>query len=129
MSPFTSDKILIKPSEETHRLVPHLVGRVLTLISVQERRNGLFYLVQWSARENVVIPAAWGVVLEPDAPELKSPLYAEETVQVNQEPKVQNHQAPKEKVAAYVSVPTITRMARLKQEETSVGPRFLQPPL
>ncbi|MGA7952325.1 MAG: hypothetical protein WCA07_02285 [Gloeobacterales cyanobacterium] len=126
MSPFTSDKILIKPSEETHRLVPHLVGRVLTLISVQERRNGLFYLVQWSARENVVIPAAWGVVLEPDAPELKSPLYAEETLQ---EPKVQDHQVPKEKVAAYVSVPTITRTARLKQEETPVGPRFIQPPL
>jgi hypothetical protein len=126
MSPFTSDKILIKRSEETHRLVPHLVGRVLTLISVQERRNGLFYLVQWSARENVVIPAAWGVVLEPGAPELRSPLYtSEETVQEHQ---VQNQQAPKEKVAASVSVPTITRTARPKQEEQPIGPRFIQPP-
>ena len=126
MSPFTSDKILIRRSEETQRLVPHLVGRVLTLISVQERRNGLFYLVQWSARENVVIPAAWGVVLEPDAPELKSLLYAEKTVQ---EYKVQNHQAPKEKVAASVSVPTITRTAKPKQEEKPIGPRFIHPPL
>lgn len=128
MSPFTSDKILIKRSEETQRLVPHLVGRVLTLISVQERRNGLFYLVQWSARENVVIPADWGVVLEPDAPELRSPLslYSKEMVQ---EHKVQNQQAPKEKVAASVSVPTITRTARPKYEEKPSGPRFIQPPL
>jgi hypothetical protein len=126
MSPFTSDKILIKRSEETHRLVPHLVGRILTLISVQERRNGLFYLVQWSARENVVIPAAWGVVLESDAPELRSPLYTEEVVQEHQ---IQNHQAPREKVGASVSVPTITRTARPKQEEQPIGPRFIQPPL
>lgn len=124
MSPVNSDKILIKRTEETLRLVPHLVGRVLTLISVQERHNGLFYLVQWSARENVVIPAAWGVVLEADAPELRSPLYAEETVQ---EPKVQNHQVPQEKVAASVSVPTITKTPQPKPE--SSGPRFIQPPL
>jgi hypothetical protein len=125
MSPLTSDKILIKRSEETHRLVPHLVGRILTLISVQERRNGLFYLVQWSSRENVVIPAAWGVVLEPDAPELRSPLYTEEVVQEHQ---IQNHQAPREKVATSVSVPTITRTTRPKQEEQPIGPRFIQPP-
>jgi hypothetical protein len=124
MSPVTSDKILIKRTEETLRLVPHLVGRVLTLISVQERHNGLFYLVQWSARENVVIPAAWGVVLEADAPELRSPLYAEGTVQ---EPKVQTHQIPNEKVAASISVPTITKTPQPKHETS--GPRFIQPPL
>ncbi len=127
MSPVTSDKILIKRSEETHRLVPHLIGRVLPLISMQERRNGLFYLVEWSARENVVVPAAWGVVLEPGAPELKTPLYAEETVQ---EHKIQNHQAPKEKVAASDYVPTLTRTVRPKLEENPpIGPRFIQPPL
>jgi hypothetical protein len=123
MSPATANKILIKRTEETLRLVPHLVGRVLTLISVQERRNGLFYLVQWSARENVVIPAAWGVVLEPDAPELRSPLYTEEV----QAPKVQHHEAPREKVAASISVPTITKTAGPK-EEKAVGPHFIQPP-
>jgi hypothetical protein len=125
MSPTTANKILIKRTEETLRLVPHLVGRVLTLISVQERRNGLFYLVQWSARENVVVPAAWGVVLEPDAPELRSPLYAEETVQA---PKVQNEQALREKVAASISVPTITKTAGPREEKVA-GPRFIQPPL
>jgi predicted membrane-bound mannosyltransferase len=31
MSHFTSDKILIKRTDETLRLVPHLVGRVLSL--------------------------------------------------------------------------------------------------
>lgn len=125
MSPVTSDKILIKRTEETVRLVPHLVGRVLTLISVQERHNGLFYLVQWSARENVVIPAAWGIVLEPDAPELRSPLYTEKVVQ---EDKVQAHQAPKDKVSATVSVPTITRMAKPNHDEKTSNPRFIQPP-
>jgi hypothetical protein len=123
MSPATANKILIKRTEETLRLVPHLVGRVLTLISVQERRNGLFYLVQWSARENVVVPAGWGVVLEPDAPELRSPLYTEEI----QAPKVQNHEAPKEKVAASISVPTITKTAGPKEEKPA-GPHFIQPP-
>lgn len=123
MSPATANKILIKRTEETLRLVPHLVGRVLTLISVQERRNGLFYLVQWSARENVVIPAAWGVVLEPGAPELRSPLYTEEI----QAP-IQKHEAPKEKVAASISVPTITKTAGPK-EEKAAGPHFIQPPL
>jgi hypothetical protein len=127
MSPVTSDKILIKRTEETLRLVPHLVGRVLTLISVQERHNGLFYLVQWSARENVVIPAAWGVVLEADAPELRSPLYAGKTGQEDQESKVQTHKAPSEKVAASISVPTITKTPQPKYE--SSGPRFIQPPL
>jgi hypothetical protein len=127
MSPVTSDKILIKRTEETVRLVPHLVGRVLTLISVQERHNGLFYLVQWSARENVVIPAAWGIVLEPDAPELRSPLYAEKIVQGDKD-KVQPHQVPKDKVAATVSVPTITRLARPNHDEQASKPRFIQPP-
>lgn len=127
MSHFTSDKILIKRTDETLRLVPHLVGRVLNLISVQERRNGLFYLVQWSARENVVIPAAWGVVLEPDAPELRSPLYAEAPVPA---PRVQSLQAMQESVAAvHTSVPTITRTARSNSEEQAGKPRFLQPPM
>ncbi len=127
MSHFTSDKILIKRTDETLRLVPHLVGRVLNLISVQERRNGLFYLVQWSARENVVIPAAWGVVLEPDAPELRSPLYAEATVPA---PRVQSLQVMQERVAAvHTSVPTITRTATPQLEEQTGKPRFLQPPM
>lgn len=126
MSPVTSDKILIKRTEETHRLVPHLVGRILTLISVQERRNGLFYLVQWSARENVVIPAAWCIALEPDAPELRSPLYAEETVQ---EDKVQTYKPQQEKgLAASVSVPTITKTPKQEQQQVLV-PQFIQPPV